>query len=112
MAVGVQIQHLLASSRSHRKCHLAQDYPYLIDLNILNIMGIKYINEVGGEEITGKKAGQVHVKKNFRKKNRDRIFVWNVLVLTALEISPNIPKDPEKSLNVEIFSLPLGEFGI
>lgn len=39
MVVEIQLQHLMASSRSRRKCHLdIQDYPYLIDLNLLNII--------------------------------------------------------------------------
>lgn len=34
MAVEVPIQHLLATSHSHRKCHLVQDYPYLVDMKL------------------------------------------------------------------------------
>lgn len=62
MTVEVQLQHLMASNRSRRKCHLEnQDYPYLIDLNILNIIDMNiFIHEIGGGEVI-QKAEQVHV---------------------------------------------------
>lgn len=72
MTVEVQLQHLMASNRSRRKCHLEnQDYPYLIDLNILNIIDMNiFIHEIGGGEVI-QKAEQVHVKEIFPKKDRD-----------------------------------------
>lgn len=71
MAVEVPIQHLLATSHSHRKCHLVQDYPYLVDMKLY----FNKFNMRGKGKVT-EKAGQVQVEK--KKKNRDQRFVSNV----------------------------------